>query len=428
MRLPSSPHFPIRLARWLVGVVLIAALAPTAAAQGLPPASPAPDRSPDPSLDRDSVWVNFRPYPLSFWGPRTGPGIGAGLVVHNAGFPGSQILLTAAPTWHDQSATLTLSTTGRLDNAQRFGLIDARVRHTNRQWLYGIGPRSDVDTRATLEFTSGLIRLRYGEWLLNRRLLVQPSLRIEQTRFVGAIDVPASSASPLSQHLDGLAALPSTLTGVVPGLTVAFDTRDFSMAPTRGLLTRLSIERYLELDRTDLTFDRGSIEVAGWIPIHDKHRIALRGTAAFTEQRSGGLLPFYQLASLDGTTVPGLDRHRFVGNDRLTLSTLYLFPVYNLENIFSIEGHVGVHAASVYDDLADQFEPAVSFEGSIDAPSEGDGTVPLRPAASVGVYLGPRFRAAPHVELALGISPEGVSGVRFRFVQPLTPLHAPHHR
>jgi len=405
-----------------MGLCLIAALAAPAFGEGTPSVRPAPD---SPS-SRDSVWVNLRPYPLAFWGPRTGPGIGAGLVVHNVGVPGSQLLLTAAPTLHDQSATLTLSTTGRLDKAQRFGLVDARVRHTDRYWLYGIGPRSDVDTRATLEFTTGLVRVRYGEWLLNRHILLQPSLRLEQTRFVGTVESPSSAA--LTPPIAELSNLPSTLTGVVPGMEVALDTRDFQIAPTRGVLARLSVERYLELDATDLSFDRGSFEVAGWIPLSGRHRLGLRGSVAFTEQRSGAALPFYQLAMLDGRIVPGLNRYRFVGNDRMTLSTLYFFPIFNLEKILSIEGKVGVHAASVYDDLGDQFEPSLSFDRSIADADEGDRTVPLRPAASMGIYLGPRFRAAPHVELAVGVSPEGVSGVRFRFVQPLTPLHAPHHR
>lgn len=409
---------------------------------GALPVSAQPDATPDiPPLGRDSVWVNVRPYPLAVWGPRAGFGAGGALVVHNLGRPGSQLLVTAAPAHHDQSGTFSWSTARRPEHVRRFLVVDGRARHTDRSWFYGIGPRSSQDSRTSLELFTAFARVRYGHRFFDDRLLVQPQIRVEHARYQG-VDARRgfSSGGDLSVlppfdprvHLAALSGetsqLDPDLTGVAAGVDVAFDTRDRVVHPTRGVLLRTSFDRYVEATGADLTVDQIGAGAAGWIPLGGVHRIALHAGATFTRQRSGEVVPYHQLPVLDGRTVPGYDRSRFTGNDRFVAGALYQFPLFHQENLVTLEGHVGAHAASVYTNLFDEFEAAISFNESLGSASDLSSRVPLRPAVSAGLRAGPLFRDAAFLDLAVGWSPEGVSGVRFTFIQPLTPIRAPHHR
>jgi hypothetical protein len=114
-----------------------------------------------------------------------------------------------------------------------------------------------------------------------------------------------------------------------------------------------------------------------------------------------------------------------VDSDRLLGSVLYRFPIAQPFGIAELGGHVGVHASSVYDDLFDDAALDLTFEES---PDLDPSSVPLRPAASVGLHLGLTFRKVPSLDLALGVSPEGVTGVRFTLNQDLQALRQPHHR
>jgi hypothetical protein len=82
----------------------------------------------------------------------------------------------------------------------------------------------------------------------------------------------------------------------------------------------------------------------------------------------------------------------------------------------------------VYRNLFDQFDLSVSFDESPVSRDRASEPVPLRPAVSAGIRAGPLFRDQSFLDLAVGVSPEGVSGVRVTFIQPLTPLRQPHHR
>ena len=117
-------------------------------------------------------------------------------------------------------------------------------------------------------------------------------------------------------------------------------------------------------------------------------------------------------------------RGRFVGPDRLLGSLLYRFPVVYVEELVSIEGHVGMHLASVYDDVARQFSPTVSFDND---QTVGGTTEPLRPAASAGLRIAVPSRSHATLEVAVGVSPEGGSAAKVSFVRPLQALRYSHH-
>jgi hypothetical protein len=420
------------LAAALLALVLAVGDCPSAAAEIPEPEGLSGSDRAAQAAPADSIWLNLRVYPLAVWGPRAGFGGGAGLVVHNPVGTGTQALVTVAPARHDQSGTVTLATTGDVGTARRFALLDARIRHTDRQWFYGLGPASSDETRATLDLWSWNVRLRSGLRFWDRRLLVQPHVRVTQFRSGGVEGRTASPAPDLSDHLADLSGpggvVADALTGIVVGTDAAVDTRDRASAPVRGLLVQGSAERFTGFDAGDPTFDRFSGEIGGWIPLGGRHRITLLASAHLTRQRSGSVVPFFLRSSLDGRRIPGYARDRFVDNDRFAAGALYRFPLYEYGNVFAIEGHAGVHAGSVYRNLFDQFDLSVSFDESPVSRDRASEPVPLRPAVSAGIRAGPLFRDQSFLDLAVGVSPEGVSGVRVTFIQPLTPLRQPHHR
>lgn len=299
--------------------------------------------------------------------------------------------------------------------AQTFVLFDARARRTNRQWVYGLGPASSNDARTRVGLTTGFVRLRIGHREFDRRLLIQPFI---QGDLNNAWDVADNTPANLGQS-DDL----GTQLGARYGFDMAFDRRDREYGTTRGILVQATLFRYAELSNALIAYDRLLTGIYGYVPLGGRHRLAVRAHLTLTNDRSDVPLPFYQQVRLDGRIVPGFARDRFFGNDRIVTSLLYRFPIYTVADLITVEGHVGVHAASVYDDLGTQF----ALDATTDASVVADPTVPLRTAVSTGLRLGPIFRDETYLDLAVGAGPDGVTGVRMTFRRPLTQIRPPHH-
>lgn len=383
-------------------------------------AQPSPDAEPS---------VNLRVYPLDVWNPRAGWGLGAGLVVHDLVRPGSQVLLTVAPAVHEQVATLSLAS-ARPSVADAYVVLDARAETTERQWFYGLGPRSADDTKVALDMNRWWIRLRPGRRLGSTPVHVQPHLTLMQHDVNGVKNEDERAFSHLSpasaRSIPGTSPTPELgprQLGVRAGLDVIVDTRDRTAGTTRGLLAQATAATYEEVLEQDLRYDRLNLRAHGVLPLGGRHRLALGLRTAVTNDRGRAPVPFYLLPQLDGQTAPGWRRHRFFGSDLVASHLLYGFPLGRFRDVLRVDGHVGIHAASVYDNLGRQFALDVSFDETL----SGGSTVPLRPSASAGIRLGPLFRDETYLSLALGLSPEGVTGVRFTIVPSLRTLRPPHH-
>ena len=368
--------------------------------------------------------VNVRVYPFDVWGPVAGWGGGLGLVVHDGLRAGDQTLLTLAPAVHESVTTLSYASASPVE-ATTYVLTDVRARRTGRQWTYGVGPASSDDSRLGVEMDDAWLRLRLGHWRFDRRVLIQPEVRLRR-HVVHGTYVDRSPVRPeQTAALPGLndPAFDGDQWGVQAGVNAAFDTRDRHRGATRGVLVQASWMRYAELSSGDVQIDRLTAGAYGYVPLSGSHHVALRLQAAVSTDRGDHPAPFYLLPKLDGRLVPGWAPERFFGADRLIGSILYRFPLVRLRDLFGLDGHLGVHAASVYNDLGEQFALDVSFDETVAA----DGSVPLRPAASVGVRLDPLFRDETYFDLALGLSPEGVTGVRLQFTRTLDSVRPPHH-
>ena len=422
-----------RFCRWLprpllhrrstrVGLVLL-----LAGAVGLP-AAPAVGQAFPGAPDAPSI--NLRLYPLDTWSPRVGVGVGAGLVVHHLGRRHAQALVTAAPARHEQVATAAWASANP-KQARRYVLVSARGLHTNRDWFYGLGPGTSSDARQSIERSAAQFRIRVGQQFLDRHLLVQPHVGLSAHR----VDrVPSPTAPDLDmrsrQHLRQLASsrlgpLSPDHTGLRAGIDVQYDTRPSGSRSTRGVLLRGGWARYASVSSSSVRFDRLDLSAHGVAPLGGAHRLVGHLSLAHTAARGEASVPYYLRPMFGGSRVPGWARHRFVDSDRLIGSALYRFPLARPLNAIHLNGHVGLHAASVYDDVFSDAALDLTFD---EAPDVSGASVPLRPAASVGLHVGLSFREVPSLDLALGVSPEGVTGVRVALHQDLRALRPAHHR
>lgn len=401
----------------LLGAMLGLMTSPAAAQVGFPGAP-------------DEPGVNVRLYPLDTWSPRVGPGVGVGLVIHHLGRRHAQALLTAAPAQQEQVATAAWASANP-DRARQYVMVSTRGLHTNRDWFHGLGPGSSADARQSIERSALQIRLRTGQHLLVRRVLVQPHLGLSAHR----VDrVPAPSASELDArsriHLQQLASdqvgpLESSHTGIRVGVDAQFDTSPQRSRAARGLLLEAGWFRYIDLASSFVRYDRVHLAATGRAPLGGSHHLVGRLSLTHTASRGRASVPYYLRPTLGGSRVPGWARHRFVDSDRLLGSVLYRFPIARPLNLIRLDGHLGVHAASVYDDVFADAAFDLTFEES---PDVEPSSVPLRPAASAGMHIGIPFRKTPSLDLAVGVSPEGVTAVRFTLNQDLQALRPSHHQ
>ncbi|WP_103026554.1 hypothetical protein [Salinibacter altiplanensis] len=376
----------------------------------------------------DEPGLNLRLYPLDTWSPRVGVGVGAGLVVHHLGRRHAQALVTAAPARHEQVATAAWAS-AHPEQVRQYVLVSARGLHTNRDWFYGLGPGTSSDARQSVERSAAQFRIRVGQQFLDRHLLVQPHVglsahRVDRVPSPTAPDLDARSQEHLRQLASSqLGPLSTAHTGLRMGIDVEYDTHPSGPRPTRGMLLRGGWARYEST--ASVQFDRLDLSAHGVVPLGGAHRLVGHLSLAHTAARGKAPVPYYLRPMFGGSRVPGWARHRFVDSDRLIGSALYRFPLAQPLNVVRLDGHLGLHAASVYDDVFSDAALDLTFD---EAPDVGGASVPLRPAASVGLRVGLSFREVPSLDLALGVSPEGVTGVRVALHQDLRALRTAHHR
>jgi hypothetical protein len=257
-----------------------------------------------------------------------------------------------------------------------------------------------------------------GQYLWGRRLLVQPHLTA-----LFSSDAMVERRSGASAPGPAATVPDDAQTGLRAGLALRYDPHPPSHRPRRGLRLQAAWDRYVPLDGADLRFDQVDLEARGVLPLYARHRLVARIGATLTTSRGDAPLPLYMQPTLSGTRVPGWPRAHAVGPDRLLGSLLYRFPLWGVGSSTMVEGHVGGHLAGLYDDLSDQFAAAISRAKRPAGPD-----VPLRPSGSVGLRLSVPFRPRAAVDLAVGVSPEGVSATRVTFSHRLQAVRAPHHR
>lgn len=406
------------------------------------------DRTAQDVTPQRGPWLNLRPYPLATWGPRAGFGGGLGLVVNRVTSRDDELLITAAPAVHEQ--VYTLSYTSDADReARSYLMIHGRHAYTDRDWFYGFGPASSPDARTSFSLRTFQGGVRWGHRLLDRTLLVQGHGRVEHYRLYGArLPEPSSNDAALTaarayalEISNGQSARRSTgaafsTTGSILGVDLAYDRRDRRAFTTRGVYLHTTLESWIPLGGDDLSFWRSDVGASGWIPLGHRHRIALVAHLSQVLSSNGETddfhsgpgagssdLPHVVLPVLGGHSVPGLQRRRYAGNDALIAGLTYEFPIYTDFGL-TLEGHIGGHLASVYDDIGRQFELSVDGSKSL---RPGRERYPLRPTLSGGLHFGPIFRDQSYVRVAVGRGPDGWVMARLSITGSFGRARPPHH-
>ena len=382
--------------------------------------------TPPPDTSRPAIRAGFAFYPFGLWAPTAGFGVGVGFEAEHLLFPRSELLVAAFPAQYSGVYTASFYTNSPYTDPV-YGLLSARYETTGRQWFYGLGPTSALEDQIAVEQEDIEVEGRLGVYLVGRQLLLQPTLRWRQVltkdfenREPDAFDRLSERSRrnlllALGDPASGFPSADRQRSGVLYGLEALYDRRDRRFTTRRGLLATATARRFSE-SGTDLRFDRFGVNLYGFVPITASSVLALRTFAARTVNRGDAPIPFYLLPALDGTVALGFPVGRFYGNDLFLASAEYRFLVFNLLNVVGLEGVLAVSAASVYDNLWDQFTPRLTLDRSLPERLE---RFPLRPAIGVGGRLVSLYEDKVFLNGLVGFSAQGFGIVLFAFVQDL---------
>ena len=382
-----------------------------------------------PDTSRPDVQVGFAFYPTGLWSPTPGFGVGVGLKATHLLFPQSELLVAAFPAQHSGIYTASFYTSDPYA-APAYGLLSVRYETTGRQWFYGLGPASDSGNQIAVKQENVELEGRFGVYLKGRQILIQPLLRWRYTLSKGFDNHEPGAFDRLDQRSQqalllalgdpalGFSAADGQRSGFLYGLEALYDRRDRRFTTRRGVLATATARRFNESE-TSLQFDRFGANLYGFVPVTETSTLALRTFAARTINRGDAPIPFYLLPALDGSVALGFPLGRFYSNDLFLASAEYRFLLFNALNVIGLEGVVAVSAASVYDNLWDQFTPRVTLDRSLPESLE---RYPLRPTLGVGARLVSLYEDKVFFSGLFGFSTEGFGIVTFAFVQDLRVL------
>ena len=355
--------------------------------------------------------VQFLPRfePAALWSASRGFGVAGGVGIRNLGWAGSEIEVGVRLSQRFQSGSLYLYTRDPYE-APLYGLFGGYVRTSTRQRFYGLGPTSSKDDRLDLDFTSGQVETRVGWYPFGHTgLLLQPGVRLLYDKLDGFEDADSDTTTfpdlESVRHLNRLEG--KSRYGLSAGLEVSHDTRDRTVMTRQGMLAEASFRRFFALDGTGLRFNSAQLRVFGFQPVSGRRVVAFgRAVVALTREEDGAFLPFFYRPALDDALLPGYAGERFFGRDLVAAGAGLRFPFVDLFGRYAIDGVVTADVGGSYDDIADQFKPAVAFDAPAEA--DADGRVPLRPSLGVGFNLVNVDREQAVLGALVGLSPEGV--------------------
>ena len=273
--------------------------------------------------------------------------------------------------------------------------------------FYGLGPGSRVGDKVYAEVERAEAELRVG-WhpLGTRRLLVQPAVRLIHVRTNGYREAREGAFGRLdtASQRSLTETVGRSTTGIAYGLGAAIDGRDRVDYPSRGALLAVTARRYDGLGEPSADHLTATASLFGFVPMPARRHVLFgRAVLVTTHPLRDEALPFYLLPVLDDDLLGAYTSRRFTAHDVLALTVGYRFPVFTLLDWFALDANLQFHAAGAYDDVAEQFEPAISFSAR---PATADG-VPLRPAVSIGLDIVNLEAGRVVVGGQFGVDPEG---------------------
>ena len=344
-------------------------------------------------VDEGRVEISPRIAPSALYSANRGVGIGAGVLIRNAGWRGSEIGVDLRGQQHFRSLGATLLT-GDPYARGVFGAFSASASETSRRQFFGVGPFTSGSRALLLAHSEASAEARVGVYPFGTTaLLVQPGVRLLVDRAGGVRDDSPATPADLSAASQA-AVLPTvgeTRTGLSAGVEITADLRDFPSYPRSGFVATLEGRRFTGLDTEGLTFTRVGATATGYLPLHD--RIVLFGTFTGVVTRQGDAdgdgqadpIPYYYLPTLDERVAVAFQQDRLTGRDILAAGVGVRLPVYDFLGVYGIDAIAVGYLGNVYDDVFRQFSPAVAF--GQDQTADADGRASLRPALGLGLGI-----------------------------------------
>ena len=368
------------------------------------------------------IETQFKVYPSPIWGRTAGFAAGVGYEVQNLMIPESRLLATAKPGQFLGRYTLTYFAADPF-KAPLYGLANVYYETTGHQWYYGLGPASARSAQMAVEKHMVEAEARLGFQLLNRRIFAQPVVKYLRHDVDGfeAYDKGATaklSAESLSNLLSAAGMAPNSTDfyeGFGYGLSAGVDLRDNPIRTRKGLLVQGFANRYDFGGTPELAYDQYGLSAYAFAPV-GLNTLALRVNTQLTSDQGGAVIPFFLLPSLHGRMLPGYSWDRFFGMDLFAVNVEYIVPLFDLYRWVAMDALLSLGAANVYDDISEQFEPAVSFDKRLEPGRE---KYPLRPSAAAGFQVESFTRFDLDIRVLVGWGTEGIRLVKFGFVQDL---------
>ena len=408
--LPVSPSRPA--VRRLVLIALFAAApalaqtpADSAAVVGPTTAEPAaedpeanePDAG-DPGgindgIQADESAIRFRPRlaPSALYDNNRGVGLGGGVAVDNVGWRGSVATADLIVQRRFLGAAVSAATSAP-DAAPVYGRVSAAVGTTDRRFFFGTGPFTAGNRPLYLQHTDLDLEAEVGVYPLgNTALRVVPGVRYLYDR-TGQVQegsparlgnlTPASVAA-----VDPV--LGTTRTGVSLGAEVSTDLRDWPSYPKRGTLVALEARRFVGLDAQELRFTRVSAQSISYLPLDGRTAIIANLVGVTTRQNDADgdgtpdAIPYFYLPTLDDRIQLPYRQERLTGRDLFAVGVGLRVPVRDFIGLYGVDAVAIGYLGNAYDNVFEQFSPAVSFRPNPTADEAG--RAPLRPALGLGI-------------------------------------------
>ena len=395
--------------------------APAAAASGTGRPAGGADTRGDGDPDEAGVDVRLRFAPSALYSRDYGVGVGLGVGVRNLAAAGTDLTADVRVQRHRQGAEVVLRT-GGLYARRVSATVAVGGFTTDRRFYAGLGPAprgGDTDlTHDAARAEVGVLWYPLGSTALS----VRPSAGVRVDQSDGVADGRGSLAGfdPASRR--AVDAARGTRTGGSLGLELGTDLRDRPGRPRRGLLATAEHRRFAAFDGSDLTLAQSTAVVAGYLPLGDYLTAIAHGVGATTRGGDGDdgrpdAVPFVYLPTLDGDLAVPFRPNRLVGRDVLAVSAGVRATVVDVYGLYGLDVVAMGTLGNAYDDVFDQFRPAVSFgpNGVLD----GDGRAALRPGLALGLGLADLDDGRAVLAAQVGLGPGGVTLATLRVAYDL---------
>ena len=374
---------------------------------------PAPPADSADAARRDDVGgaVRVEPYVTPVYRPFEGVGVGAGVTVQGVAGAGSAVALDGRLLTHFQGVRVA-AVTGDPAAERVYSALVAEVSTTDRRRYVGLGPAGLLADDLFLSRDHASAELRVGVHPFGTTaLLVRPAVAVRYDRSGGVVtdagDGAFGALDAASQAAVG-AATGNDRYGLSAGLALATDLRDRAGLPRRGTLAVVEVRRFEALDGSGLGLNEVSGSAVLYVPLGGRAAAVVRGVGASVRRAGGdGPIPFYYLPVLDDRLATPFGRDRLTGRDVVAGGAGARVPVVEAFGLYGLDVTVMGYLGNAYRDVADEFEPAVSFDG--DLALGADGRAPLRPALALDLSVVDLARERVVLGGALGLTPDGIT-------------------